>query len=403
MMIERELYMQKIRPFIGRDVIKVLTGIRRSGKSVLLMLIERELLKQGVKQEQMVAFNFEQLSNAPFCDALTLHQEIQRRTAGGKGKWYFFFDEIQEVKDWQRCINSLRLDYDCDIYITGSNAKLLSGELATYLAGRYVEFVVYPFSFTEFLAMRKASGLYVSDATAFQEYLLLGGMPFLANLQQNREASLQYLRDVYNSVILKDVIGRNAIRDVDLLERIILYLLANVGHPFSINSLVKYFKSEKRNASYETVLNYVKATEQAFLLYRIPREDMIGKKILSVNEKLYVADHGLREAVYGRNTRDIDQVLENMVCLEMLRRGYTVTVGKYQDQEIDFIGARGDEKLYVQVTYLLASEETVRREFDVLKKIPDNFPKYVVSLDELDRSEDGIRHRNVREFLLGEW
>ncbi len=402
-MIERELYMQKIRPFIGRDVIKVLTGIRRSGKSVLLMLIEKELVKQGVKPEQMVSFNFEQLSNAPFCDALTLHQEIQRRTAGGKGKWYFFFDEIQEVKDWQRCINSLRLDYDCDIYITGSNAKLLSGELATYLAGRYVEFVVYPFSFTEFLAMRKASGLYVSDAAAFQEYLLLGGMPFLANLQQNREASLQYLRDVYNSVILKDVIGRNAIRDVDLLERIILYLLSNVGHPFSINSLVKYFKSEKRNASYETVLNYVKATEHAFLLYRIPREDMIGKKILSVNEKLYVADHGLREAVYGRNTRDIDQVLENMVCLEMLRRGYTVTVGKYQDQEIDFIGARGDEKLYVQVTYLLASEETVRREFDVLKKIPDNFPKYVVSMDELDRSEDGIRHRNVREFLLGEW
>ncbi len=402
-MIERELYMQKIRPFIGRDVIKVLTGIRRSGKSVLLMLIEKELEKQGVKPEQMVAFNFEQLSNAPFCDALTLHQEIQRRTAGGKGKWYFFFDEIQEVKDWQRCINSLRLDYDCDIYITGSNAKLLSGELATYLAGRYVEFVVYPFSFAEFLAMRKASGLYVSDAAAFQEYLLLGGMPFLANLQQNREASLQYLRDVYNSVILKDVIGRNAIRDVDLLERIILYLLSNVGHPFSINSLVKYFKSEKRNASYETVLNYVKATEHAFLLYRIPREDMIGKKILSVNEKLYVADHGIREAVYGRNTRDIDQVLENMVCLEMLRRGYTVTVGKYQDQEIDFIGARGDEKLYVQVTYLLASEETVRREFDVLKKIPDNFPKYVVSMDELDRSEDGIQHRNVREFLLGEW
>ncbi len=402
-MIERELYMQKIRPFIGRDVIKVLTGIRRSGKSVLLMLIEKELVKQGVKPEQMVSFNFEQLSNAPFCDALTLHQEIQRRTAGAKGKWYFFFDEIQEVKDWQRCINSLRLDYDCDIYITGSNAKLLSGELATYLAGRYVEFVVYPFSFTEFLAMRKASGLYVSDAAAFQEYLLLGGMPFLANLQQNREASLQYLRDVYNSVILKDVIGRNAIRDVDLLERIILYLLSNVGHPFSINSLVKYFKSEKRNASYETVLNYVKATEHAFLLYRIPREDMIGKKILSVNEKLYVADHGLREAVYGRNTRDIDQVLENMVCLEMLRRGYTVTVGKYQDQEIDFIGARGDEKLYVQVTYLLASEETVRCEFDVLKKIPDNFPKYVVSMDELDRSEDGIRHRNVREFLLGEW
>ncbi len=228
-------------------------------------------------------------------------------------------------------------------------------------------------------------------------------MPFLANLQQNREASLQYLRDVYNSVILKDVIGRNAIRDVDLLERIILYLLSNVGHPFSINSLVKYFKSEKRNASYETVLNYVKATEHAFLLYRIPREDMIGKKILSVNEKLYVADHGIREAVYGRNTRDIDQVLENMVCLEMLRRGYTVTVGKYRDQEIDFIGARGDEKLYVQVTYLLASEETVRREFDVLKKILDNFPKYVVSMDELDRSEDGIRHRNVREFLLGEW
>lgn len=399
-MIKRELYMKRIRPFIGREIIKVLTGIRRSGKSVMLSLIQEELRKQGVSDEQMISFNFEQLVNRTYCNALALHEEISRRARGKTGKLYFFFDEIQEVEDWQRCINSLRLDFDCDIYVTGSNAKLLSGELATYLAGRYVEFVMYPFSFAEFIAMQQEEGLYLSEGKAFQDYLLMGGMPFLYHLPKEEDAIFQYLRDVYHSVILKDVIGRNAIRDVDLLERIVLYLMANVGHPFSVNSLTKYFKNEKRNASYETVLNYVKACENAFLLYRVKREDLVGKKSLSVNEKLYVVDHGIRQAVYGRNQQDIDQVLENIVCLEMLRRGYAVTVGKYGDKEIDFIAARGKEKLYVQVTYLLASEQTMEREFGVLEEIRDNYPKYVVSLDEFDRGRNGIRHRNIRDFLL---
>lgn len=392
--------MKRIRPFIGREIIKVLTGIRRSGKSVMLSLIQEELRKQGVSDEQMISFNFEQLVNRTYCNALALHEEISRRARGKTGKLYFFFDEIQEVEDWQRCINSLRLDFDCDIYVTGSNAKLLSGELATYLAGRYVEFVMYPFSFAEFIAMQQEEGLYLSEVKAFQDYLLMGGMPFLSHLPKEKDAIFQYLRDVYHSVILKDVIGRNAIRDVDLLERIVLYLMANVGHPFSVNSLTKYFKNEKRNASYETVLNYVKACENAFLLYRVKREDLVGKKSLSVNEKLYVVDHGIRQAVYGRNQQDIDQVLENIVCLEMLRRGYAVTVGKYGDKEIDFIAARGKEKLYVQVTYLLASEQTMEREFGVLEEIRDNYPKYVVSLDEFDRGRNGIRHRNIRDFLL---
>lgn len=392
--------MKRIRPFIGREIIKVLTGIRRSGKSVMLSLIQEELRKQGVSDEQMISFNFEQLVNRTYCNALALHEEISRRARGKTGKLYFFFDEIQEVEDWQRCINSLRLDFDCDIYVTGSNAKLLSGELATYLAGRYVEFVMYPFSFAEFIAMQQEEGLYLSEGKAFQDYLLMGGMPFLSHLPNEEDAIFQYLRDVYHSVILKDVIGRNAIRDVDLLERIVLYLMANVGHPFSVNSLTKYFKNEKRNASYETVLNYVKACENAFLLYRVKREDLVGKKSLSVNEKLYVVDHGIRQAVYGRNQQDIDQVLENIVCLEMLRRGYAVTVGKYGDKEIDFIAARGKEKLYVQVTYLLASEQTMEREFGVLEEIRDNYPKYVVSLDEFDRGRNGIRHRNIRDFLL---
>ena len=399
-MIKRELYMKRIRPFIGREIIKVLTGIRRSGKSVMLSLIQEELRKQGVSDEQMISFNFEQLVNRTYCNALALHEEISRRARGKTGKLYFFFDEIQEVEDWQRCINSLRVDFDCDIYVTGSNAKLLSGELATYLAGRYVEFVMYPFSFAEFIAMQQEEGLYLSEGKAFQDYLLTGGMPFLSHLPKEEDAIFQYLRDVYYSVILKDVIGRNAIRDVDLLERIVLYLMANVGHPFSVNSLTKYFKNEKRNASYETVLNYVKACENAFLLYRVKREDLVGKKSLSVNEKLYVVDHGIRQAVYGRNQQDIDQVLENIVCLEMLRRGYAVTVGKYGDKEIDFIAARGKEKLYVQVTYLLASEQTMEREFGVFEEIRDNYPKYVVSLDEFDRGRNGIRHRNIRDFLL---
>ena len=401
-MIKRESYMARIRPFIDGDLIKVLTGIRRSGKSVMLELIKDELRARGVTEEQLVAFNFEDMRNAQLCTAEALHDELVRRAASIKGKIYFFFDEIQEVERWERCVNSLRVEMDCDIYITGSNAKLLSGELATYLSGRYVEFIIYPFSFSEFLALYHSVEPDADTRTCFDRYLTFGGMPYLANLRFDETACRQYLRDLFNSVELKDIVKRNNVRDVDMLERIIAYVTANIGTTFSSTAISKYLKNEGRRVSPETVLNYLKACSDAFLFYQVRRQDLQGKKILTVNEKYYVADHGIREAVVGGNMRDINLVLENIVFMEALRRGYSVTVGKVGEREIDFVCERHGEKCYIQVAYLLAAEETVQREFGVYEHVQDNFPKYVVSLDEFDMSRNGVRHYNIRDFLLAE-
>lgn len=401
-MIKRESYMARIRPFIDGDLIKVLTGIRRSGKSVMLELIKDELRARGVTEEQLVAFNFEDMRNAQLCTAEALHDELVRRAASIKGKIYFFFDEIQEVERWERCVNSLRVEMDCDIYITGSNAKLLSGELATYLAGRYVEFIIYPFSFSEFLALYHSVEPDADTRTCFDRYLTFGGMPYLANLRFDETACRQYLRDLFNSVELKDIVKRNNVRDVDMLERIIAYVTANIGTTFSSTAISKYLKNEGRRVSPETVLNYLKACSDAFLFYQVRRQDLQGKKILTVNEKYYVADHGIREAVIGGNMRDINLVLENIVFMEALRRGYSVTVGKVGEREIDFVCERHGEKCYIQVAYLLAAEETVQREFGMYEHVQDNFPKYVVSLDEFDMSRNGVRHYNIRDFLLAE-
>lgn len=394
--------MKRIRPFINTELIKVFTGIRRSGKSVMLELVKNELKKSGVSDKNFLCINFEQFSNSELLDAKILHKRIVEFQKSADGKIYLFFDEIQEVDGWEKCINSCRVDFDCDIYITGSNAKLLSGELVTYLAGRYVEFVIYPFSFAEFLEMNRQKNSQIDKSACFMTFLKTGGMPFLANFLGDDSAKNQYLMDIYNSVVLKDVVKRNNIRDVDTLERIIAYAFSNIGHIFSATSLSKYFKSEKRNISHDTILNYLKFCTDAFLIYKISRYDLEGKKVLTVNEKYYCADHGLREAVFGKNTQNIDQILENIVCLELLRRNFKVFVGKKDESEIDFIAERNCVKIYVQVAYLLASEETVRREFSVYDSIKDNFPKYVVSMDEFDFSRNGIIHRNIRDFLLGE-
>lgn len=394
--------MKRIRPFINTELIKVFTGIRRSGKSVMLELVKNELKKSGVSDKNFLCINFEQFSNSELLDAKILHKRIVEFQKSADGKIYLFFDEIQEVDGWEKCINSCRVDFDCDIYITGSNAKLLSGELATYLAGRYVEFVIYPFSFAEFLEMNRQKNSQIDKSACFMTFLKTGGMPFLANFLGDDSAKNQYLMDIYNSVVLKDVVKRNNIRDVDTLERIIAYAFSNIGHIFSATSLSKYFKSEKRNISHDTILNYLKFCADAFLIYKISRYDLEGKKVLTVNEKYYCADHGLREAVFGKNTQNIDQILENIVCLELLRRNFKVFVGKKDESEIDFIAERNGVKIYVQVAYLLASEETVRREFSVYDSIKDNFPKYVVSMDEFDFSRNGIIHRNIRDFLLEE-
>lgn len=401
-MIKRELYMSRIRPFIGSELIKVMTGIRRCGKSVMLELIKKELIETGIDPAQFISINFEDMGYIHLQTAEALHEEITRRATEISGKMYLFFDEIQEVTDWEKCINSLRVTLECDIYITGSNARLLSGELATYLGGRYVEFVIYPFSFAEFVELYHPIAPNESVQNSFQKYLLSGGMPYLANIRYADAPSRQYLHDLFNSVQLKDIVKRNKIRDVDLLERIIAYVTANAGSIFSATSLAKFFKNEQRTVAPETILNYIKYCCDAYLFYQVKREDLQGKQILASNEKYYIADHGIREAIFGSNTVDINLILENIVYLELLRRGYGVTVGRIGNKEIDFVCDKQGEKLYVQVSYLLASKETVAREFGAYDSIRDNFPKYVVSMDEFDMSRNGIKHRNIRDFLLTE-
>lgn len=403
-MIERKTYIEQIKPFINTNLIKVLTGIRRSGKSILLKLLVEEIKKMGINSEQIITLNFEDIKNKRLCIAESLNDFILSEAKKGE-KNYLFLDEIQEVENWEKVINSLRIqeEYNFDIFITGSNAKLLSGELATYLAGRYVEFKIFPFSFSEFYVAleEQQENNKITKDEAFKQYIKFGGMPFLYNLKFNYPASMQYLADIYSSIILKDITQRNKIRDIDLLERIIKYILANIGNTFSANSLVKFFKSENRKVAIDTILNYIKFCEEAMLIYRVERYDLLGKKILTINEKYYIADHGIREAILESNERDINQVFENIIHLELLRRGYKVKIGKINELEIDFICEKNsNEKIYIQVAYLLASEETLKREFTPLEKIGDNFPKYIISYDQFDFSKNGIKHINIVDFLM---
>ena len=402
MLIERERYMSRIRPFIGKDIIKVMTGMRRCGKSVMLELVKRELVREGVSEANFFSYNFEDLTISNLCEATALHDDVCKRVQDAIGKVYLFFDEIQEVSEWEKAINSLRVRLDCDIYITGSNARLLSSELSTYLAGRYVEFVIYPFSFGEFLPLYRQSFPEASIKECFNAFISFGGMPFLSELNYNENASKVYLSDAFSSVVVKDIAKRNNIRDIDLLERIITYVMSNMGCTFSASSLSRYFKSQDRKVSVDTILNYLKFAMEAFLFYQVKREDLIGKEVLVSNEKYYIADHGLREAVWGRNNESIELVLENIVLIELFRRGYDVHVGRVDDKEIDFVATRQNDKIYVQVSYMLASESTIEREFGVYNLVRDNWPKYVVSMDELDMSRDGIKHMNITDFLLAD-
>jgi ATPase len=361
-----------------------------------------ELKNRGINENQFIYINFENLKYRKLKNYERLYDFILNKVDDKYKSYYIFLDEIQEVEEWERCVNSLRVDEDFkfDIYITGSNAKLLSGELSTYLAGRYIEFVVYPFSFKEFFEIMKEKNKEIDLKEAFQDYVKFGGMPFLHNLDYNFEASMQYLQDLYASIILKDITQRNNIRDTDLLERIINYVVMNIGNTFSATSISKFFKSENRKVATETILNYIKACEEAFLVYRVARNDLLGKKILNVNEKYYIADHGIREAIMENNQKNINQVLENIVYFEILRRGYNVKTGKVDNLEVDFVCKKNDETIYIQVSYLLASEDTKEREFSVLENIKDNYPKYVLSMDEFDMSRNGIKHMNLIEFLI---
>lgn len=401
-MIKRELYIKKIRPFFNKNIVKILVGMRRCGKSVMLQLVKDELIETGAAENQFVYINFESEKNARLKQAESLYRYISEKVEGIIGKAYIMLDEVQEVEDWQRVINSFMVDFDADIYITGSNAKLLSGEFATYLAGRYVEIVIYPFSFSEVLDLYKADRRDYNENEVFLEYLQFGGMPFLHEIGYDPVASGQYLTDIYNSVILKDVVQRNNIRDVELLDRIIKFIISNVGSPFSSKSISDYLKNEQRTVAPETVYNYISACENAYLFHRAPKQNLVGKALLRTQDKFFLSDHGIREAIYGNNRRDVERTLENIVYMELLRRGYKVTVGSINGKEIDFVAENRNEKMYVQVTYVMGSEDTITREFEPLTAIRDNYPKFVISmLDEIDMSRDGIQHVNIREFLKG--
>lgn len=397
-MILREKYMSKIRPFINQPIIKVLTGIRRSGKSVMLELIQNELIKQGMDKKYFMSINLESKKNQFENTVDGIYEHVKRFVEKSNQKVYLFFDEIQEIEDWETLINAVMIDFDTDIYITGSNAKLLSGELATYLAGRYIEIKIYPFSYIEILDLFPTK----NKQEIFQIYLVRGGMPFLYQFPIDDRSAMQYLNDIYDSIILKDIATRNKVRDIELLKRMIQFFIANIGNTFSASNISKYLKSELRSVSTETIYNYIEYCKTACFLHLVQREDLLGKKILQFQEKIYIADHGIREAVYGNNMRDINQTLENIVYMELLSRGYDVRIGKNLNNEVDFVAEEGNSRIYVQVSYLLASDETMEREFSVLESIPDNYPKYVVTMDEIDRGRNGIKHMNIRDFLLME-
>ncbi|MBP2026536.1 putative AAA+ superfamily ATPase [Acetoanaerobium pronyense] len=397
-MILREKYMSKIRPFINQPIIKVLTGIRRSGKSVMLELIQNELINHGMDKKYFMSINLESKKNQFENTVDGIYEHVKRFVEKSNQKVYLFFDEIQEIEDWETLINAVMIDFDTDIYITGSNAKLLSGELATYLAGRYVEIKIYPFSYIEILDLFPTK----NKQEIFQIYLVRGGMPFLYQFPIDDRSAMQYLNDIYDSIILKDIATRNKVRDIELLKRMIQFFIANIGNTFSASNISKYLKSELRSVSTETIYNYIEYCKTACFLHLVQREDLLGKKILQFQEKIYIADHGIREAVYGNNMRDINQTLENIVYMELLSRGYDVRIGKNLNNEVDFVAEEGNSRIYVQVSYLLASDETMEREFSVLESIPDNYPKYVITMDEIDRGRNGIKHMNIRDFLLME-
>ena len=402
-MIKRNLYLEEIKKYINKPIIKVITGMRRSGKSMILKLIQEELQNIGIVKENIIYMNFESLIFMDIKDFEALYKHIIEKTSDKKGKIYILLDEIQEVKGWEKAINSFLVDLDVDIYITGSNANLLSSELATYIAGRYVEIKIYPLSFQEYIDFvsenNKENPLSLDEY--FTQYLNFGGLPGIHIFNYNKEEIYQYLVDVYNSILLRDVIARNNIRDIELLERVVLYIMDNIGNIFSAKSISDFLKNQGRKLSVETIYNYLKALENAFIISKVRRYDIKGKNILETQEKYYLSDLGFRRAKLGYQSNDISGYLENIVFLELLRRKYKVNIGKQGNKEIDFIAKLRDENLYLQVTYLLASPETTEREFSPLKSIKDNYPKMVLSMDNLPESNiEGIKRKRIIDFLL---
>ena len=397
-MVIRRDYLKKIRPFVGLDVVKVATGIRRSGKSVFMRQVRDMIASEIDPNGKFVCVNLEEDENKQFLSKGVLHDHVlSEAKKNAPSKTYVFLDEVSEVEEWEKTVNSLRVKENIDLYITGSNSKLLSGELATYLTGRYMEVRVSPFSFREFREARPPEDI----AVAFDAYLEFGGMPFLSHIGYMPEPSSEYLADLYSSIMMKDIVRRHKVRDVDLLSRVIGYVMSETGHVFSAASILRYFKHEHRSASFDTVMNYLRFGEEAFLFSSAKREDLMGRRILAVDEKFYATDHAMRRAITGGSVRrDIDRTIESVVYREFLRRGYDVRIGRIKGREVDFVCESGNDRLYVQVAYLMEREETREREFSALMAVPDQYPKVVLSLDRVDFSANGIRHRYLPEFLM---
>lgn len=401
-MILRPRYIADIIPFIDKPQIKIITGIRRSGKSVVLRLLREELLHRGIREEQIIMLNFESFAYSELTKASKLYEFVKGKINDAH-KYYLLLDEIQEVEEWEKAVNSFLVDFDVDVYLTGSNSHLLSSELATYLAGRYVEIPIYTLSYKEFLDFRNHYFNERDKDDSFVHYLRFGGFPVIHTADYSEETAYKVVYDIYSSVILRDTVQRYKIRDIELLERVIKYAFDNIGQTFSGKNVADYFKSQQRKVDVNTVYNYLNALEGAFILYRVPRYDIKGKEILKTQEKFYVSDVSIIYALMGYRDRMISGILENMVFLELKRRGYKVYIGKLDNAEIDFVAEKRNEKMYVQVAYKLENEQTVNREFGNLLAIGDHYPKYVVTMDEFWKDNiDGIKHLHITDFLLKE-
>ncbi len=397
-MIIREGYLKQIIPLVDKNLIKVITGVRRSGKTVLLSQIQDYLLAHGKTKNQIINISLESKKNSHFKNGDALYHYLLSACEKSKTKVYIFLDEIQLVSNWEEVVSSLLVDVNCDIYITGSNSKLLSGELATLIAGRYIQIHVYPFTLKEAKEMALQNGKFESDEKLFQNYLKYGGLPMRFSLE---DISLDaYLSDTYDAIVIKDIIQRNQIKDTNLLISILAFLMDNIANPFSARSIVNSLKQEGINTSIETIITYINCIKKAMIIYGAQRYDIKGRKLLTTNEKYYAVDLGLRNTIKSSGEIDYNKLYENIVFLELLYRGYEVRVGKTDEYEIDFVAYKGEQTIYIQVSYLLGSEETIQREFGNLESIKNNYPKYVISGDLPDFSRNGIKHYNIIDFLL---
>lgn len=398
-MVKREMYLKKLRPFYHLDLIKVITGIRRCGKSVLLQQIKEELLAEGIREAQILYLNFEDYDFSFIQSGKDLHEYVKEQLTE-KQKYYLFFDEIQTVSEFERVINSLRMKFDVSIFITGSNGKLLSGELATYLSGRYVSFLVMPFSFREMCEIRKVQPESATEEMLL-EYMEWGGMPQRFQLTDQEQVKT-FLRDVYDTIVLRDIVQRAGIRDVDVFNRLIEYLACNPSQTVSVKSISDYFMSVERKISRETIYNYLENITASMIMRKVSRYDVRGKCILTKMEKYYLTDTGLGRVRNSGFKLEMGALLENIIYNELIVRGYDVYVGKTRKSEVDFVAVRGNEKEYYQVAYYLYDQKVIDREFGAFREIEDNYPKYVISLDKMDFSRDGIIHKNAVRFLTEE-